>query len=76
MLTGLVPIPNGGANWQRLVEDARFWQDAVQTLRFAIASVGLELVLGFAIALLLHRPRRGAGPCGPSPCCPGPCPPR
>ena len=59
VLTGLLPVPNGGANWQRLFQDARFWQDAGQTLRFAACSVGLELLLGLAIALLLHRPLRG-----------------
>ena len=61
VLTGLVPMPNGGANWQRLLADARFWQDAAQTLRFAGLSLALELLLGLALALLLHRPlpRRG-----------------
>ncbi|MFN5116920.1 MAG: carbohydrate ABC transporter permease [Cyanobacteriota bacterium] len=61
VLTGLIPVPNDGANWQRLAGDARFWQDAFQTLRFALLSVGLELLLGLAIALLLHRPMRGRG---------------
>ena len=61
VLTGLVPVPNGGANWQRLLADARFWQDAAQTLRFAGLSLALELLLGLVLALLLHRPltRRG-----------------
>lgn len=61
VLTALVPVPNGGANWQRLLADERFWQDAAQTLRFAGLSVGLELLLGVSLALLLHRPlpRRG-----------------
>jgi multiple sugar transport system permease protein len=61
VLTGLVPVPNGGINWQRLLADARFWQDAAQTLRFAGLSLALELLLGLALALLLHRPlpRRG-----------------
>ena len=61
VLTGLTAVPNGGANWQRLVADARFWQDAAQTLRFAGLSLALELMLGLALALLLHRPlpRRG-----------------
>ena len=61
VLTGLVPMPNGGANWQRLLADARFWQDAAQTLRFAGLSLALELLLGLGLALLLHRPlpRRG-----------------
>lgn len=62
VLTGLVPVPNGGANWLRLLDDARFWTDAGQTLRFALCSVALELVGGLALALLLHRPLRGRGP--------------
>ncbi len=61
LLTGLAAIPNGGANWQRLLQDSRFWQDALQTLRFAGVSVGLELALGLLMALLLHRPSRGRG---------------
>jgi multiple sugar transport system permease protein len=61
VLTGLVPVPNGGANWLRLLDDARFWQDAAQTLRFAGSSVALELLLGLALALLLHQPLRGRG---------------
>ncbi len=61
VLTGLVPVPNGGANWTRLLDDARFWQDAAQTLRFAGTSVALEVLLGLALALLLHQPRRGRG---------------
>ena len=61
LLTGLATLPNGGANWQRLLQDGRFWQDALQTVRFAGVSVGLELGLGLLIALLLHRPSRGRG---------------
>lgn len=61
VLTGLQPVANGGANWQRLLADGRFWNDAAFTLRFALVSVGLELLLGLAMALLLHRPGRGRG---------------
>jgi multiple sugar transport system permease protein len=61
LLTGLVARPNGGANWQRLLLDARFLQDTLQTLRFAVLSVGLEVLLGLALALLLHRPQRARG---------------
>jgi multiple sugar transport system permease protein len=61
VLTGLQAIPNGGANWRRLLGDARFWNDAAFTLRFAAVSMALELALGLAIALLLHRPGRGRG---------------
>jgi len=59
LLTGLEPVANGGANWLRLAQDGRFWQDVAQSLRFASVSVGLELLLGLALALLLHRPRSG-----------------
>ena len=61
VLTGLNPVPNGGANWIRLLDDQRFWQDALQTTRFAVVSVGLELVLALAIALLLDQRWRGRG---------------
>ena len=61
LLTGLEPVANGGANWLRLLQDGRFWQDVGQSLRFATVSVGLELLLGLAIALLLHQRWRGRG---------------
>ena len=61
LLTGLHVVANGGANWPRLAQDPRFWQDTLQTLRFAGLSVALELALGLAMALILHRPSRGRG---------------
>jgi multiple sugar transport system permease protein len=59
VLTGLQPRPVGMEQWLRLWHDARFWQDAGQTLRFALTSVGLEMLLGLAMALLLHQPLQG-----------------
>ena len=59
VVTGLEPRPVGAQQWLRLLNDGRFWQDAGQTLRFAVCSVGLELILGLAMALLLHQPIRG-----------------
>jgi len=61
VITGLVAVPNGGANWQRLLSDGRFWQDTGQTLRFAGASLAVELLLGLALALLLNQPMRRRG---------------
>ena len=61
VFTGLETVPVGTLNWQRLLVDGRFWQDAWQTLRFAAVSVALELVAGLAIALLLHQRWRGRG---------------
>ncbi len=59
VITGLIAVPNGGANWLRLLQDQRYWQDLFQTLRFAGVSVGLELVLALMIALLLNQRWRG-----------------
>ena len=59
VITGLIAIPNGGANWLRLLQDQRFWQDLAQTLRFAGVSVGLELLVALMIALLLDQSWRG-----------------
>ena len=61
VLTGLVPVANGGANWLRLLSDQRFWVDALQTARFGVVSVGIELILAMAIALLLDQRWRGRG---------------
>ena len=61
VLTGLVPVANGGANWLRLFSDQRFWADALQTARFGVVSVGIELILAMAIALLLDQRWRGRG---------------
>jgi hypothetical protein len=54
VLTGLKPVPIGAQQWLRLWNDGRFWQDTWQTLRFSAASVSLEMLLGLAVALLLH----------------------
>ena len=59
VLTGLQPRAVGAAQWLRLWNDARFWQDTWQTLRFSTVSVALEMLLGLAIALLLHQPLKG-----------------
>jgi multiple sugar transport system permease protein len=61
VLTALQPQPIGTQQWLRLWNDGRFWQDTWQTLRFSAASVGLEMVLGLAVALLLDQPLRGRG---------------
>ena len=59
VLTELRPVPAGAAQWIRLWNDSRFWQDAWHTLRFAGLSVTTEMALGLAIALLLNEPLRG-----------------
>ena len=61
VVTGLVPVANDGANWLRLLSDDRFWQDVLQTSRFALVSVTAELFLALLIALLLDQRWRGRG---------------
>ena len=58
VMTGLLAIPNQGANWHRFIHDSRYWQDLFQTLRFAFVSVTAEVVLGLIIALILNQPLR------------------
>ena len=44
----------GFGNYLSLVNEPLFWQTIGRTLYFTIVSVGLELVLGIAIAQLIH----------------------
>jgi multiple sugar transport system permease protein len=59
--TGLVSTLGGWSNYQRLLGDGRFAQSFANTLSFTLISVSLELLLGLATALLLHRPFIGRG---------------
>lgn len=49
----------GLSNFAQLVSDGVFWQDLGHTAYFTVVSVGLELVLGLAAALVLNRVLRG-----------------
>jgi trehalose/maltose transport system permease protein len=48
-------------NFRMVVEDPDWWQSVRNTFRFAAVSVGLETVLGMAIALVLNTRFRGQG---------------
>jgi ABC-type sugar transport system permease subunit len=52
---GLVGLENYG----HLLSDSVFWTDLWHTTYFTVVSVGLELVLGLAAALLLNKVIRG-----------------
>lgn len=45
----------GAANYLGLLRNGSYWTAMRNTLAFVVAAVGLELVLGFGLALLLHR---------------------
>jgi len=44
----------GFANYLEMLKDQLFWETIGRTLYFTIVSVGLELILGLAIAQLIH----------------------
>lgn len=51
----------GLANYAEALSDERFWGALGNTALFAVVTVALELVLGLALALLLHGTFRGRG---------------
>lgn len=53
--TQLQPVFSGVNNYVRMAGDGRFWQSFWTTIIFTSASVILELILGMAIALVLHQ---------------------
>lgn len=57
--TKLKPIFSGLENYGRMMGDSRFWQTLWNTIIFTSSSVLLELVLGMAIALILHQAYKG-----------------
>jgi ABC-type sugar transport system permease subunit len=44
----------GLQNYLQVLRDAVFWQAVLRTLYFTVVSVGLELILGLAVAQLIH----------------------
>lgn len=53
--------PVGAANYVALLGDPVFWKAIRNTLLFAIATIGVQLVLGFMIAILVRTRTRGGG---------------
>jgi len=51
----------GFANYAELATDGRFWQALGHTALFTAVSVGLEILLGLALALAMNRAFRGRG---------------
>ena len=52
----------GLANYGDVLSSTTWWSDVATTLIITIASVSIELVLGMAIALVMHRAIFGRGP--------------
>ncbi|MDK2990882.1 MAG: trehalose/maltose transport system permease protein [Clostridiales bacterium] len=48
-------------NYVKLLQDSRFWSATYNTLFFTVVSVAMELVIGFAMALIMNMPFKGRG---------------
>ena len=51
----------GLENYAKILSDSRAGEDIMFTLKFTIATVALELVIGFAAALIMNRAFKGRG---------------
>jgi multiple sugar transport system permease protein len=56
---GLDSVWVGIANYQRVLNDEAIWENMRATAHFLCWSIALQLLLGFALALLLNRRFRG-----------------
>lgn len=46
--------PVGGANYAKLIADPTFWTALRNTLVFAVATIAIQMVLGFSLAVLVR----------------------
>jgi multiple sugar transport system permease protein len=51
----------GIQNYQTILSDQRFWGNFATTGRYALVSVALQTIIGFALALLLRSKFKGSG---------------
>ncbi|WP_395696343.1 carbohydrate ABC transporter permease [Nocardioides sp.] len=45
----------GLSNYATVLTDSLFWQDTLNTVIIMVVTVGVELVIGFAFAMVMHR---------------------
>ena len=51
----------GGANYTQLLNDRSIWSNFSTTAQFTVLSVGVQLIVGFGMALLLNRAFKAKG---------------
>ncbi len=56
-----VPIWIGVENFSKILNDEQLWQYFATTGRYVLLSVGLQTILGFALAMLVREKFRGSG---------------
>jgi len=52
---GVNPEMIGTENYSQILSDPKMWNRFITTAKFVLLSVGLQMILGFGIALLLHQ---------------------
>ena len=57
----LPPIWVGTANYSALLANSTVWHSFAVTGKYALLSVSLQAIVGFALAMILHKKFRGSG---------------
>jgi multiple sugar transport system permease protein len=55
------PVWIGFENFRNILNDEQLWEYFATTGRYALLSVGLQMVIGFALAMLVREKFRGSG---------------
>jgi multiple sugar transport system permease protein len=55
------PVWIGTENFERMLQDPRYWASVRATLYYVMAAIPLRLVFALAVAMLLNSDRRGVG---------------
>ena len=55
------PVWIGTENFERMLQDPRYWASVKATLYYVMAAIPLRLVFALAVAMLLNSDRRGVG---------------
>jgi multiple sugar transport system permease protein len=55
------PVWIGFQNFQNILNDPQLWEYFATTGRYALMSVGLQMIVGFALAMLIREKFRGSG---------------
>ncbi len=55
------PVWSGTENFEKMIEDTRYWSSVRATLYYVMAAIPLRLIFALAVAMLLNSDRRGVG---------------
>jgi len=58
---GKNPKMLGIKNYVRILDDPDMWEQFITTGKYVVMSVGIEVILGFTLALMLHTKIKGRG---------------